>query len=678
MNIYPSIAAIKHRFIDERPQWFLWVPVLYAIGIASYFSLTREPPLWPGMTAITLLAIGMVWLRKKPGWFYLAFSFLLISLGFVTAEWRSIAVQAPVLTHSTRPVYITGKIDYLESLPHGARAVLSSLRLEPALQEQTPKKIRINLRTRMNGAKAGDTIRVRAILTPPPKPVYPGAYDFSRIAYFQQIGATGYAISPVDIIAPSLPSALMHHMTALRHRMAQQALSILGTGTGGIAAALLVAEQQAIEKKTLQDIRIAGLAHILSVSGLHMALVVSVCFFLSRSFLACSETLALRYNIKKWAAICALLGSFFYLMMTGFPVPAVRAFIMAGLVLFAVLIDRTPTPLRCVAIAAIFILAFTPENLLSPSFQMSFAAVTALIASYQWLAERKKQDPLQFKLTSLGRRLAGYFSSIVFSSLIAGMATAPFSIYHFNNYSSYSILANLLAIPITSFWIMPWAVVYFIAYPLDLSHLVLIPMGWGIDAMVAIAKTIASLPFALDVIPAIPAFSFALLTLGGCWICLWITRWRWWGIIPVVIGCFTAMLATPPDIILDGRGKLFAIHGENGMEVSSRRVAYYTRNIWQQRLGVTASGKLEGSDKCEGNTCLFSKAGKTIAIVQGDGTCPAADMVVNLTYHPLPCKTSISQEDLRKDGTHTVTVTKEGIIRIRSTREAQGKRPWVY
>lgn len=683
------MKTLQRLLVNEHPQWFLWTPVLYGTGIGLYFSLPQEPPLLIGNLVSSLCLASCLFFKRNLFLRYLFFALLLVSAGFTISQWRAIHLQSPTITKQTHLVHITGTIADMTKLPSGTQIILTSLTIESMTAEHTPKKIRLNIRTPLGNAATGDSISLLAVLSPPPIPVYPGAYDFSRIAYFQQIGATGYSISPITRLPATPHSTLMNAINAIRYSMVNDVLTILGKKTGGVAAALIAGEQGAVDKHIYQEVRNAGLAHLLSISGLHLALVVGVFFVVGRTLLSCSQTLTLHFDIKKWAAFFALIGSFFYLAIAGFPIPAQRSFIMVGLVLLAILLDRNATPLRSVAIAAFVILIIEPESLLTPSFQMSFAAVTALIASYQWMVHRSERLPERAPL-SWWRHLLRYFLGIVFSSLVAGLATTPFSIYHFNTYSSYGILANLIAIPVTSFWIMPLIVCFFLLYPLGLSTWVLYPIGLGIHVIITTAHTIASLPHALEVLPAIPALSFIFMVIGGCWLCLWQQKWRYYGLLLIGIGAASSFLTTTPDIIIDKDGKLFAVKNDDGtMLVSSRQQARYARNIWQQRMGVSTSEKL-GQDEsaavqCDTFGCNIHKQGKNIAIVQSPlilaEECHQADIVVNLSYAHYTCNKPqlyLTHWQLYKNGTHTIRLNKQEGISLHSVRQSQGNRLWSH
>ena len=271
----------------------------------------------------------------------------------------------------------------------------------------------------------------------------------------------------------------------------------------------------------MEAMRASGLAHLLAISGLHIGLVTGVLFFAIRGILAALEPIALRFAIKKWAALGALLGAFAYLLVTGATVPTQRAFLMAAMVLSAIMLDRTAISMRLVAWAALIVLLIAPESLLGASFQMSFAAVIALVAGYEAVRVpfgRWRAHGGWWRLPLI------YLLGVGLTTIIAGSATTPFVIFHFNRFSAFGLAANLLAVPVTALWIMPWATVAYILMPLGLEGVALAPMGWGIEAVIAIAREVAGWPGSVTLVPAMPVSGIALVAAGGLWLCLWRRR----------------------------------------------------------------------------------------------------------------------------------------------------------
>ena len=181
---------------------------------------------------------------------------------------------------------------------------------------------------------------------------------------------------------------------------------------------------------------VSGLAHVLSISGYHMAVVAGLMFFAFRAAFALMPAFSSRHPIKKWAALAALAAAAFYLLLSGAEVATQRSFIMIGIVLIGVMADRPTLTFRTLTVAAFGVLLLAPEAIVHPSFQMSFAATLALVAGYQqglpWMS-KGGDTPLAAKIALWGgREIAG----LLLVSLLAGTATIPYIAYHFHRISS--------------------------------------------------------------------------------------------------------------------------------------------------------------------------------------------------------------------------------------------------
>jgi competence protein ComEC len=673
---------IQNAFLQEKDNWILWFPVFLIIGILIYFQLPDEPKLIYGLTTLFIFSITSYFTRKYRALFWISIVTITIICGFLAANLRTISIDAPVLKKAIGVRKINAKIKEIQVMPHGKRYILDDLIIEGLPIDQTPKKIRITVNTYDNGANPGDSISTLASLSPPPEPAIPNGYDFARYAFFSQIGAVGYSISEITITKTSTFKTY-NAIAKIRRAVVNRILQNTDKADGNIAAALLVGEQGGIDKQTIEYWRISGIAHILSISGLHLSLAAAIFFFSARAILATIPRIALQYNIKKWAAFIAILSSYAYLLLSGSPVPAERSFIMTSLILIAIIIDRTGAPMRSIAFAATVILSFLPESALDPSFQMSFSSVIALISCYSLATSFFKNSPHY----GIIKRFFLYFFGIASSSLIAGIATAPFSIYHFNNFSSYGILTNLIAIPITSFLIMPGGVATLLLMPLGLEKLGLTPMCWGIDLISSAAKYIANLPQPIGSLPQFPQISLCLLVLGGLWFCLWKTKLRILGAIPIIIGVIFATFTTTPDIIIDGSGKLFAVKTDDYKLIySSDKAEKYARETWQKKYAqndiLTINQKDSSNILCDTLGCIYKKDGNTTVFAKHPISlardCEIADIMINLTHAPTHCRTAIATVnlyDLKKEGTHTIFL-KGSDIRIATVSEEIGHRPW--
>ncbi len=701
VNAPPGYWSPVRAFADERERWVLWLPVLFGIGIAIYFGLKTEPPLWLGPLAVAVVALaGFAVKRFGPnhggGTAALLTAVAVIAAGFGVAQWRTVAVNAPILIERVGPTAVTGRVSKVETFPSGSRITLDRARLAGLLPNRVPEKIRLRLRGVQPDLKAGAWLRVRAIVSPPPPPSAPGAFDFQRQSYFRQLGGVGFSIGRAEILSPPAEEgidALLGAPARLRQTITTRIRAVLKGVSGTIAAALMTGERSAIPEAVMTAIRDSGLAHLLAISGLHIGLVAGIIFFGARGLLAMFPPLALRFPIKKWAAVAAIAGAFAYAVISGATVPTQRAFLMVGLVLVAVLLDRRGLSIRQVAWAALAILVVAPESLLGPSFQMSFAAVTALIATYETLSERRRyKDYDHSRLPPWVRKAMFYLAGVALTTLIAGAATAPFAIFHFNRFAGYGLAANLVAVPVTALWVMPWAVAAFLLMPFGLESFALTPMGWGVDVIIAVAETVSGWTGAVTLLPAMPTAALAAIAGGGLWIALWRFRWRYWGVAGMAGGLVLALLTNPPDVLVDGQGRLLAVRaGDGTVAVSNLRRARFERGVWLRRFGLDdaiATWPETGISpdqrlSCDLQGCLYRQNGRLVALAFGEAAlaedCWAADVVISVVpvRRPCPARTGvIDRFDLWRDGGAAIWIGQKS-IRIETVNGVHGDRPWV-
>ena len=378
---------------SEQDRWFLWLPVLFGAGIALYFALPTEPSLIRATAAVTMaLIVRVVW-RHGPMSLLVGSALMAVVLGFAVGKLRSDWVAAPVLTAQIGPVEVRGWVELLEPRPAGGhRLTLLVAGIERLQAHERPARVRIRVSEGGSGLKPGDAISVRAMLSGPAGPALPGGYDFARSAWFQGLGGVGFALAP-PVADPRLgeaPTALRARaaIERLRQAIGARVTTALPGNAGAIANALITGERGGISEATNQAFRDSGLLHILSISGLHMAIMAGAVFLSVRFLLALVPALALRFPIKKWAAAAATLGALGYLLISGASFPTVRSWIMISIMFLAVMLERPALALRNVALAALAILVLFPESLMDVSFQMSFAAVVALVAAYEIVRDR--------------------------------------------------------------------------------------------------------------------------------------------------------------------------------------------------------------------------------------------------------------------------------------------------
>ncbi len=690
------------RFVEhalaERERWFLWTPVLVGIGIALYFSLSAEPPPWLGAAALALSsAFGLVVARRHRderagSGLVAAIAALCVAGGFAAGQLRTHMVAAPVLAHRIGPVTATGRVVAVETLPAGARLTLDAVRIRALPLADTPRRIRVRMRGNDIALQPGDRVKLLAVLSPLAPPTAPGAFDFQRHGYFLRLGATGYIVGRPELLPATADDpgpGLADAIGRLRTTIAARVRAAVPGPPGAMIVALIVGEQTGLPAPVMQALRDAGLAHLLSISGLHIGMVGGFLFFWVRATLALVPWLCLRVATKKVAAVVAIAGSAFYMLLAAASVPTQRAFFMLAIVMVAILFDRRAISMRLVAWAALIILLTQPEALLGASFQMSFAAMVALIAGYEELVRRRhgREDapaPL--------RRTIVYGGSILASTLIATAATSAFAVYHFNRLALFGAITNVIAIPLTGFLIMPAGVLAVALMPFGLEALALQPMAWGTAAIIGLAEWAAALPAAAVLVPVLPVWGLSLITLGGLWLCLWRTRWRLLGPVAIALGILSMATVSPPDILVEGNGKLIGVRlGDGRLSLSSAAAGGFARRTWAQRSADNEAPivwpKEGGIDderlRCDGLGCTYRKAGHIVAFPRRPiavvDDCRLADVVVSAASLPKRCPSAVRTIDLRalrRGGTHAVWLDDRD-IRVEDVNGDRGRRPWV-
>jgi len=617
-----------------------------------------------------------------------------IALGFSAASVRTQIVAAAVLEKAIGPTTLTGRIQRVETFPSGLRIVLEKPRVSGIAAHKTPERVRVRLMATQPDIWPGDWVRVRARLSPPPPPVAPGAYDFQRWAFFEGLGAVGFGLgkaivlsSGTDHSGPS-PEILVER---LRRAITKRILAAVEGETGGVVAALITGERRAVPEAVMEALRRSGLAHLLAISGLHVGLAALTVFSGLRLILAAVPGVAVRFPIKKAAALGAILAAFGYALIAGATLPTQRAFIMLCFALIAVIIDRRGLSVRSVAWAAFLVLLFTPESLFGASFQMSFAAVLALVAAYEALSSRDRRSD-RYGYYRPWRRMALYFGGVFLTTLVASAATGSFALFHFNRFADYGLAANLLAVPLTALWIMPWSVVAMFLMPVGLEAWALTPAAWGVDGVVAVAQTVSAWPGAVTLAPAMPVWGLAAITYGGLWLCIWRRRHRFLGVAPIAVGFASFATVSPPHVWVDSEARVYALRGADGeMRFSGGTGARHVRKTWLRMAGHTeaatlpAIGTLQMPDAphCDAFGCLATYGNRRLVIGNREEALSedywSADVVVSLIAirHPCPAPVVIDRFDLWRNGAHTIRFPATGPPEVETVARHRGNRPWV-
>jgi competence protein ComEC len=687
-------AALAERLAAERNRHLLWLPVFFGAGIGVYFALTVEPPLWPGLVMASAGAVVSLAMRRHPVWCRAAVALTVFAAGFALMRETTWERQTPMLQRQLGPVSVTGRVVDIDLAPKGWRIVVEPDPLAGLEPGDQPRRLRLHIPQMSDELNPGDRVRLKAMIHPVPMQVLPGGRDFQRELYFAQIGGVGYSFGGArrltrgeDERASSDRGGWQEFVLRLRTQMSRRITAVLPGATGGIASTLITGKRGAIPEADKQAFRDSGLAHLLVVGGLHLGLVGGFVFVFVRGGLALIPSVALRYPIKKIAAGLALLVLVFYLLISGASVPTQRAFVMTGIVFAAVLFDRLRISMRICALAAAVVLMIDPPSLAGVSFQMSFGAVVALIAVYETYGERLAR---LLHRPSIFGQIAGYCGAVVVTTLVATAGTEPFSIYFFHHVALYSPLANIVAVPISAMWTLPWGLAASLLMPLDLERLALVPMGWGIDATLWVAQGVAGLPGNVWATPRMPVAGLLLVVFGGLWLCLWQGRWRRWGAVAVVAGLATTVLTRPPDIVIADSGRFVAARAaDGGYFVSAEKSEKMPRSFLAGETGESLRAWPQAGDKpesgldCSGELCLYSARGRRVAIVTGASAlpvrCNGADAIVSQVPAGFRCRSMmpvIDRIDSWRRGAVALWLDETGIT-IESTNETRGDRPWV-
>jgi len=665
-----------------------WLPVCFGFGIVLYFTADREPAVWAVLSLCGATVTATILARRRPVGFPVALALTAAAAGFATATLRTATIAHPVLRQPAGNVEVAGFVEVREERERSDRIVVRADKFEAPRITEKLQRVRVSVR-KGTAPAVGAYVTFRARLSPPLAPLRPEGYDFARDLYFQRIGAVGFVLGSVRIVEPpAAPGLWLQYATAiggLRDTIDARIRSVVPGDAGAIASALITGKRDAISTPVNDAMYVSSLAHILSISGYHMAVVAGVVFFVLRALLALSPSLASSRPIKKWAALAALFAAAFYLLLSGAEVATQRAFIMTAIVLIGVMADRSALTLRTLAIAAFAVLIAAPQAVVHPSFQMSFAATLALIAAYErglpWSA---KAD------TSIGARAALWgwreVTGLLLASLVAGLATTPYAAFHFHRIAPYGVLANLIAMPIVSVWVMPAGLLALIAAPFGFDGLLWRLMGEGIEWMIAVAVWVAALPGAVGRMAAFGTGPLLLVTGGLVVVCLLRSPLRWTGALLIAVADVWALRAPLPDVLIGADGQAVAVRGPDGrLSVHRTGSDTFTVREWlaadaDARLPTDAS--LAAGFRCDGAGCIARLAdGKLVARVLAPEAfaddCQRAAVVVSARDAPPGCQALvIDRAAARANGATSLWRDRDGWT-VRSARPAGQDRPWA-
>lgn len=688
-----SLADIAEGFLarsgfDRAP----WLTVAFAGGIAAWFALPG-PTSWIvflAICSITVIAGAAIWrgvderMHLRTGVIAVG---LLSALGTASIWTRSATLGAEPLA---RPEvsWIDGRVLVRQNQPAEGRVRLTVAYRDTAAGKA--RKVRVNIPEDAIGADVaeGARVRLRARLMPPAPPMVPGAYDFARTAWFAGLSATGSAIGEVAVIEPADSGG---SIARTQRALSEHVHARLGGSAGSIAAAFASGDRGGIAKADDEAMRDAGLTHLLSISGVHVSAVIAGAYLLALRLLALWPWLVLRVRLPLLAAICGAAAGIGYTLLTGAEVPTVRSVIGALLVLVALALGREALSMRMVATAAFAVLLVWPEALVGPSFQMSFAAVIAIVALHEAAPSRAFLAPREegwFART--GRRAV----MLLLTGIVIEIALMPIVLFHFHRAGFYGALANVIAIPLVTFVSMP-----LIALALALDTVGLgAPVWWlagkSLDLMLAIAHFTAAQPGAVRLMPQMGWGTYALFIAGGIWLALWRGRRRLLGFGPMGIAVLMLVATPAPDVLISGDGRHVGIAGQGDRLLVLREgTSDYARDNLLELAGMEGEPRAIAnwpSAVCSADFCTltvrrdgrdwFLLIGRSKARVEEralSAACERADIVVSDRWLPGSCRPRWLKADrrfLERSGGLAIVLVGGG--HTTTVAEGQDEHPW--
>ncbi|KAA0970485.1 ComEC family competence protein [Aureimonas fodinaquatilis] len=664
---------------DRARSAFHLVPIGLIFGIAAFYGYGLRLAVVQALIILISAVAVAIWQLSRPWAHYACVLVAAMAAGQLLAFNEISRVQTTLLSGPTT-VHVTGRVVQREADARGKMRYVVDVQhtRRPALS-RPPERIRVVVSSRHEPIPIGGTFSSLVRLAPPSGPALPGGYDFAFGAYFNGIGAYGYSLGPPDKNAASTSAlsgtaAWQEKLIALRTAISERVRQVIAGPEGAVAAALISGERAGIPEKVNDDLRVTGLSHVLSISGYHMALVAGFVMLLTRRGLALWPSLAMRYPTRKIAAAAALLVSTFYLAIAGPNVATERSYLMLVIMLGAILIDRPALTIRNVSIAALLVVAASPHEVVSASFQMSFAATAALIGIYaaisRWYTRRYTRETADSPWPMFNNP-GNWIVLALLASFIASAATAPFAAYHFQRVAPFSLIANVLTAPLFSVWIMPLALIGTFLMPLGLDQPFLVALGWGLTLVFKIADWLATAfpDYPSGIIPTASIGFFIAAVLISSFMA---SALRWLAVPAIVCGLvFITLRPALPEVVVFEDGKQVALYDGKVLHHLQERPGSFIAEQWERAFGaeVMPAGAQNAAFQCASSVCqATTKTGLRVAWTDEwqltESLCAKADIVIvaRASKQEL-CATGaelITLRTLRRDGAVAIFPDRRG------------------
>lgn len=623
---------IQEEVALEYNDLSLWYFLSFIFGCTTYYSSSKHyDPSHIACLLVMSASISYI-VRHR---FYL--KFLILLCAFFTAGLGISVLQDYQITPLPFPedtiTSLQGKIEKISKTNHGFKIVLSDPKFnESNISSYINSKLVVNLKKRFGeNLKQGDIVEFKARITKIPGSIAPGGYNFSFYAKLQRIDAMGIATSqPVVIdenpdpwngIRSTIYDSLNRHMTPTH---------------ANFMAAILLGRQDGVDYKVLQNMRLAGISHILCISGLHLSLATLICYKFLRFLLNGSNYLAYHTNIKMIAGIAAIVCSYAYLRLSGSQIAATRAFIMCLAASLAILFQRNYSPLRALGVASLVILSLKPGYVMHPSFQLSFLAVLALICGYHFYMDLQIDTLDMFGgRKNLVVKLLSYIFANIYTSFLVGVITAPIVAQHFHMISNYGALANLVAVPITTFILMPAAFLFLFLLLFSAEKYLLLFISYFIDIIIRTSEIIAHMKYSITHTGFVNQSAVGLYIFGFLLLLICKSRIKYLSLVIVLSASLMMITAKKPDLILDIQKSAVGFNNSKGeLEIyADQHFSNFAKHYWASWFGKEIFSKRQ---KLNRDIHFRTKYDKIINITFDDLNCNATSEIV-INYSQKPC-----------------------------------------
>ena len=645
----PGVLDSLRLGLEER-RLFILLPFAMIAGLIVSVQLPFEPQPTALAAGGAAIGLGLILSRRALGRFRLMTLLAATWLGLCLLPVHGALWGTQMLVRPAYGDYQARVDEILSETATEKRVVLSQIVPLGTSRELAVRRARVLIKGGPD-LSPGDVITGSLRFSQVPGPVYPGGFDTQFHAYFDGLGAYGNSTKAPVIVSSGSETAPEHVIDAVRRGISARVDAALPQPSAGIARAIINGDQSAVTDEARETMATAGIAHVLSVSGLHLTIVAGGVFWVIRVLLSSFDGLATRISVKRVAAVAGIASALLYFAISGGNVAAFRSTLMILLVFGAVLFGRRALTMRNVAIAGVIVIASDPASVFRPSFQLSFAAVVALVGAYENFRSERAKD------ASLWAHAWAYGKGVVVTSLVAGVATLLFSVYHFQQTSPLGVLGNLATLPLVGFVMMPAALLAVLAMPFGIEGPFLLAMGWSIDRMLQLATFVAAWSEHLRASPLLTPLALAVGLAALCWFAFFRDRWRLLG--PAIAVPLVVLFAVdrPPDVLIADTTQAMVVRGASGLELADGKSASFALDVWRETYADPI--EVSAATSCDSVACVgTSSAGFSYAIVEDAGgfaeECGVADLVVTRLRAPSFCAAPVvvDADDLAAHGVH--------------------------